>query len=234
MGSASRHRAVWAAAAISKGGLPMLKSAGFALLLSLAALWACSHTVVVPVPPRMELKSYGTLGIVEFASNSDPAINARATREFQTHIHAAQPGTRILELGTREAVLAAVGGRQLDTDALRKIGEKYGVDAIFLGDITYSEPKTDVKVTDLTKLEGSVRTEVRGDISSRLVETRTGASVWSSSAWTRRQVGRLNVSAEQGVSGTMNNSNPREEMVPTLVYHLTQDFRPSSVRQRVR
>jgi hypothetical protein len=79
-----------------------------------------------------------------------------------------------------------------------------------------------------------VRTEVRGDISSRLVETRTGASVWSSSAWARRQVGRLNVSAEQGVSGTMNNSNPREEMVPTLVYHLTQDFRPSSVRQQVK
>ena len=212
----------------------MLKSAGFALLLSLATLWACSHTVVVPVPPRMELKSYGTLGIVEFASKSDPAINARTTREFQTHIHAAQPGTRILELGTREAVLAAVGGRQLDADALRKIGEKYGVDAIFLGDIAYSEPKTDVSVTDFSKLEGSVRTEVRGDISSRLVETRTGASVWSSSAWARRQVGRLNVSAEQGVSGTMNNSNPREEMVPTLVYHLTQDFRPSSVRQRVR
>jgi len=212
----------------------MLKSAGLALLLSLATLWGCSHTVVVPVPPRMELKSYGTLGIVEFASNSDPAINARTTREFQTHIHAAQPGTRILELGTREAVLAAVGSRQLDADALRKIGEKYGVDAIFLGDIAYSEPKTDVKITDLTKLEGSVRTEVRGDISSRLVETRTGASVWSSSAWARRQVGRLNVSAEQGVSGTMNNSNPREEMVPTLVYHLTQDFRPSSVRQQVK
>ena len=79
-----------------------------------------------------------------------------------------------------------------------------------------------------------MRIEVRGDISSRLLETRTGASVWSSSAWARRQVGRLNVSAEQGVSGTMRSSNPREEMVPTLVYHLTQDFRPSSVRQRVK
>jgi len=212
----------------------MRKSARFALLLSLASLWACSHTVVVPVPPRMELKSYGTLGLMEFASNSNAAINAQTTREFQAHIHAAQPGTRILELGNRQAVLAAVGGRQLDADALRKIGEKYGVDAIFLGDIAYSEPKTDVKLSDVTKLEGGVRIEVRGDISSRLLETRTGASVWSSSAWARRQVGRLNVSAEQGVSGTMRSSNPREEMVPTLVYHLTQDFRPSSVRQQVK
>lgn len=207
---------------------------GFTLLLSLAILWGCSHTVLVPVPPRVDLKSYGTLGIVEFASNSDPAINARATREFLAHVHSAQPGTRILELGSRDAVLAAVGGRQLDADVAKRIGARYGVEAIFLGDIAYSEPKTDVTVTDIAKIEGRVRSEVRGDMSGRLVETRTGASVWSSSAWAKRQVGRLNVSAEQGVSGTMRGADPREEMVPTLVFHLTQDFRPSSVRQRVK
>jgi len=206
--------------------------AGFTLLLSLAMLWGCSSsTVLVSVPPRMDLKSYGTLGIVEFGSNSDGAINVHATRQFQQQIQAAQPGTRFIELGNREAVLAAVGGRQLDVDALRRIGEKYGVAAIFLGDIAYSEPRTDVKVTDLTKLEGGMRTEIKGDISSRLVETRTGASVWSNSAWARRQIGRLSVSAEQGVSGGLSKSNPREEMVPALVYQLTHDFRASSVRQ---
>jgi hypothetical protein len=211
----------------------MLKYAAIALL-SFATLWGCSHTVLVPLPPRMDLKSYGTLGIVEFASNSDPAINAHATRQFQEHIQAAQPGTPFLDLGSRAAVLAAVGGSQLDMDTLKKIGEKYGVAAIFLGDITYSEPKTDVNVKDLTKLEGGVRTEVRGDISSRLVETRTGASVWSSSAWAKRQTSRLSLSADQGVSGGMSNSDPRDEMVPTLVYHLTQDFRTTTVRQRVK
>lgn len=214
----------------------MRRSAGFALtlLLSLAMLWGCSHTVQVPVPPRVELQSFGTLGLVEFASNSSPVIDAQITREFESHIHAAQPGTRIVELGTRESLLAAVGGRQLDAQTLRRIGEKYGVDAIFLGSVNYSEPRADVKLTDATKLEGGVRIEVRGDISGKLVETRTGASVWSSSAWARRQLGRLNLSAEQGVSGAMRGSNPREEMVPVLVYHLTEDFRPSTVRQQVK
>ncbi len=161
----------------------MRKFAGIALLWSLALLWGCSHTELVPVPPRIDLRTYGTLGIVEFASNADAAVN----------IH-----------------------------------------AVFVGDIVYSDPKTDVKITDLTKLDGSVHTEIRGDISSSLTETRTGASVWSSSAWARRQIGRLSISAEQGVSGAMNNENPRDEMVPALVYHLTQDFRPTSVRQRVK
>ncbi len=212
----------------------MHRYAGFTLLLSLAMLWGCSSTVLVPVPPRMDLKSHGILGIVEFASNSERNINAHATRKFQEQIQAAQPGTRFIELGSRAAVLEAVGGTQLDTGALRKIGEKYGVAAIFLGDIVYSDPKTDVKLKDLARLEGGARTEVKADISSRLVETKTGASVWSSSAWARRQIGRVSVSAERGVSAAASKSNPREEMVPALVYQLTHDFRPSSVRQPAR
>lgn len=205
-----------------------------ALLLSIAALSGCSHTVVVPVPPRVDLKSYGTLGVVEFDSNGGPAVDARATREFQARIHAAQPGTRLVELGPRAALLAAVGGRQFDADTLKKIGAKHGLDAVFLGEIEYAEPRTNVRIDDIKKLEGGVRTEVRGDAASRLVETRSGASVWSSTSWATRQVGRLEVSAEQGVSGTFQSADPRELMVPALVFHLTHDFRPSTARQKVK
>jgi hypothetical protein len=202
-----------------------------ALLLLLALAGGCSNTVMVQVPPRMDLKPYGTVGIVEFGSNSERAINAHATRQFQEQVQAAQPGTRFIELGDRQTLLAALGGRELDVNALKKIGEKYGVGAVFVGDIAYSDPRTDVKIADLQKLEGGLRAEVRGDISSRLVETASGASVWSSSAWARRQLGNVNLSAEHGVSGSVSKSNPRDEMVPALVYHLTQDFRPSSARQ---
>jgi hypothetical protein len=212
----------------------MRPSTRFAMLLSALLLWGCSNTVLVPVPPRVDLQSYGTLGIVEFTSNSVPTINGHATREFQAHIHAAQPGTRIVELGTREELMAAVGARQLDAAAWRRIGDKYGVNAIFIGNIAYSDPRTNVKVNDSNKLEGGVRIDVRGDISSRLVETRSGANVWSSSAWAQRPLGSVNMSAEQGISGGMRAGNAREEMVPTLVRHLTQDFRPSSVRQQVK
>jgi hypothetical protein len=205
----------------------------FVLLLSFATLWGCSSTVTVPVPPRVDLQGFGTVGLLEFASNANDTINAQTTREFESHIHAAQPGTRIVELGNREALLAAMGSRTLDAPTLRKIGAKYGVDAIFVGTLSYSEPKTEVKVTDIARLEGGVRVELRGDINIKLMETRSGASMWSSSAWARRQIGRVNVSAEQGVTGAMRgSSNPREEMVPSLVYHLTEDFRPTSVRQK--
>ena len=201
----------------------------------LAVLCACSsNTVLVSVPPRMELKTYAPLGIVDFVSNAERSTSARATRQFQEHIQSAQPGTPFIELGDRETVLSAVGAKQLDATAIRKIGEKYGVRAVFVGELVYSEPRMDVRLSDVTKLDGGVRAEMRGDISSRLIDTATGASVWSSSAWARRQIGALQVSATQGVTGAMSKSNPREEMVPALVYHLTGDFRPSTVRQPVR
>lgn len=206
--------------------------AAFVILLALVVQWGCSRTVLVPVPPRMDLKSYGTLGIIDFASNSDPAISNYATQQFQEHVQGAYPGTPILELGNRETVLAAVGATQFDADAITEIGKKYGVTAVFLGDIVYSEPKTDIRITDISKLEGGVRTEIRGDMSTKLMETQSGASVWSSSAWAKRQIGSVSLSTRRGVSATMGDSNPRKDMVPALILHLTQDFRPKLVRQR--
>ncbi len=54
------------------------------------------------------------------------------------------------------------------------------------------------------------------------------AMLWGCS---RTVLGGVNVSAEHGVSGGITTSNPRDEMVPALVYQLTHDFRPTAVRQ---
>ena len=202
------------------------------ILLAFFLVSGCSSTVLVTVPPRVDLKGYGTLGVVDFTSNYGLG-SARAAQQLQEQIQSAQPGTRFIELGSRETVLAAVGRNQLDADAAKRIGKKYGVDAVFLGEIAYSDPKTDIRVNDLAKLDAGLRTEVKGDISARLVETASGASVWSNSGWVRRQVGRVNVS-EQGISGSMTRSDPREEMVPALVYQITHDFRPTIERQPVK
>ena len=157
----------------------MRKVAGFAaVLFSLVVLAGCSSTktVTVQVPPRADLQGFGTLGLVDFSSNASPTIDAQTTREFGSHIHAAQPGTRIVKLGNRDSLLAAVGSKDFDQLTMRKIGKKYGVDAIFVGNLSYSEPKTEVTIADVTKLEGAVRMDLRGDINIELLETRTFGS----------------------------------------------------------
>jgi hypothetical protein len=205
-----------------------------AVVLVLAFLSSCaSKTVLVHVPPQLDMGAYATTGIIEFAANADAAVAQHATRQFQASVQQAQPGTRFIELGTREHVLAAVGARELDPEAIKKIGQKYGVAALFLGEITYSDPKVDIVVHDPLKLQGSVKAEVKGDMSSRLMETNSGASVWSSSSWAKRQLGSVRVSGDIGIGGRVSQSSPREEMVPDMVYHLTHDFRSTSKRQRV-
>ena len=200
------------------------------MALALALLAACAKTVLVPVPPRMDLKPYGALGIVDFGTNYERALGARAARQFQEQVQGGQPGTPFIELGDRDLLLASIGARQLDAAALKRIGEKHGVAAVFVGELSYSDPILDVRVTDATKGQGALRAEVRADISSRLIETATGASVWSRSASTKRQIGGVSVS-DQGVRGGMKDSNPREAMVQALVYQITHDFRPSATRQ---
>lgn len=201
------------------------------VVMTLFFLWGCSNTILVPVPPRMDLKKYDTIGLIHFTTNSDTTLTAFATQQFQEHIQGAFPGTPILDLGTKEAVLKAIGATQLDADAMTLIGKKYRVSAVFLGEIVYSDPKTDVTFNDITTLNGSVRTEIRGDVSGKLMETQVGASVWSSSAWAKRQLTGVSVSPKRGVRTTIGDLNPRKEMVPTLMFHLTEDFRPRMVRQ---
>jgi len=206
-------------------------------ILALLALFvgACAQpTVLVSVPPRVDLARYATLGIVDFTSAPERALGERAARQLVEQVQAAQPGTRFIELGDRDTLLASVGSRQFDPRTLKKIGEKHGLAAVFIGELAYTEPMVDVKLTDLTKLEGGVRAEMKGEVSARLIETSTGASVWSRSTDARRQIGGVRVSAEQGVSGGMRGSDPREGMLSVLVYQLTHDFRPTTVRQPAR
>ena len=99
------------------------------------------HNPVRRSIPRMDLRRYGTIGIVEFATNSDPSLNSYATLQFQESVKEANPGLPILELGNRATVLAAVGATQFNPETITRIGKKYGVRAVFLGEIAYSQPK---------------------------------------------------------------------------------------------
>src|SRR6185295_3626333 len=110
----------------SKRGKFMLRRA----LLGTALLAGCSgggHYVNVDVPPRFDVAGMGPVGLIEFTSNADATINQYATQQFQQRLLAAQPGTRVVSLGSMDSVLASVGSSRLDGEAVKKIGKKYEV-----------------------------------------------------------------------------------------------------------
>ena len=207
------------------------------VLLSAAILDGCgggARYATVQVPPEVNLLGYETIGVIEVGSNADGAINRYATERFQSTIQSAQPGTRLIELGSMESVLGAVGARELDADAVRRIGARYRVAAVFQGEITYSQPKVNLGgIADMMSAQGSATVQMRGEMFAKLFETKTGASVWSNSSWATRQVGGVSVSREHAIAGSVQSSDPRHEMVGTLVHEVTTGLRPSTARQRI-
>lgn len=207
------------------------------VLLSLVAavvlMAGCATTVQVPVPPRVDLAAYPTIGLVGFSSNANGDVERLSTQQFLQALQAAQPGTRVVELGREERVLRSVDRRTWDARTLREVKDKHGVDAVLLGRINLEETRPDVDFSTAWKAL-SVRADVNALLTARLIETGTGATMWTDSSQATANV------AHAGFDGFGNGhfgaSDPEAvygEMIGCLVYEITDDFRVHYVTRRV-
>ena len=84
------------------------------IITAFVMLHGCSHTEKVLVPPRVELKAYRNIGVIEFSTNAENNLRQYVTQNFIQNVQSAQPGTRVLELGSKEKVLKSVKCHELD------------------------------------------------------------------------------------------------------------------------
>jgi len=209
-----------------KGNHRSLCAAAICAGLSLAA---CPSKVLVP--PRLDLGPWPRLGIIEFHHGPDPALGRLATREFIQMVQAAQPGSRILELGTEDHVLSQVRHTELNFDALKAIGDRFEIDAIFVGDLDLTGARPSLRVGNaMTSMKA--RADVTGVLTGRLLETRSGATVWSRSSKVSANVARVKIAKDQLPSfGVTDPRRVSAGLVPQLVYHLRHDFYASWQKQ---
>ena len=200
----------------------------FALFGATLLLFACSTpTVTVRVPPRVDLKSWPLIGVVEFTTNGYPPLAREATEKFIQNLEAAQPGARLLELGSGARILSELHRSAFDPGTIRAMGTRYGVAAVLLGRLQVSAMTPDIHVSR----EGnafSAAAKVDSDLSAKILETATGATVWSNGAHGRWSVGGLHYSGG-GLTG-LNYRGPAEQyrtMILDLAVTATDDFRPT-------
>lgn len=178
------------------------------------------------VPPSLDLASFQTLGVVEFSGGGQLGLGTAATEEFVTAVHAAQPGTPLLEL---DAASGGVG--RLAPDAIRALAKREGVDALFVGEIAESKGKPRVAI-DPAFATGSVSSERKAKISVRLIDGVSGATLWSASSERT-----IPVVAMSGAFGQLPNvrTTPADEaraiLMRDLVQDVTFDLRPRWVRR---
>jgi hypothetical protein len=198
------------------------------VLLSTAALVACGgKKITMEIPPQINLTTLGTIGVIAFDVQSNEPLPSDITLKFIQHLQAAQPGVPILELGSQTHVLREVGFEALDTDAVKAIGKKYGVDSLLTGVLKVSQSSPDVQVgNDLTSMRAA--SYVRGYLNIRLRQTRTGATVWSNGAHGKWKLAGLNLASGHLSSIGMNNvEDTYKKMLQELARVGTTDFRKS-------
>jgi hypothetical protein len=200
------------------------RTARACLIGALLILSACASKV--QVPPRVVLSEWGTIGIVSFQGGADPELAHMATARFVQMLQSAQPGARILELGSEHRVLSEVGHGQLDFEAVRALGSRFEVDALFWGDLEIGTAQPSVRFGEAFT-SANARADVSGQLATKLLETRSGATVWSRSSSASANVARIGVS-DAGLPsfGVTDPARAYEGLVHQLVANLGGDFHP--------
>jgi hypothetical protein len=194
------------------------------LLATALTLCGCAETITVTVPPRVDLKAFPTIGLIEFDAQPPGELGPDATQMFLGNLQAAQPGVRVLELGSRDKVLHEVGMVDLDPLAIRAIGEKYGVAAVLSGSVELSEVQPGIKLSsDLSALKAEAK--IGGKMSGKLWDSANGATIWTNSSWGSWPVARMSLT--EGGAGSFSYRNPsekRNQILMSLIKALNGDF----------
>ena len=198
----------------------------FVGVLLLIVSFGCSGTKheTVTLPPRIDLTQHDTIGVIDFTTTAKGKLGPLTTRRFTDLARRDQGLVRIIEFGSESEALSSVGESDVSTETLKALGRKHGVKTIITGELTVSEVKPDIRIHSWSS--GSISGKVNATLAVELIETDTGASIWSTSARSTRTVGHINV-FKDGVF-SFDAEDPESaygELVDSLVAQVTRDFR---------
>ncbi len=201
-----------------------MKGRASVVMLAMLAFGCASRTVLVALPPRIDLQSYKTIGIVEFASEPTDALNQVATQRFIAVIQASQPNVRFLELGPPAQLLRSAGRERIDPEMMKIVGRQHDVDTVFTGGYEISSLKPQLSIgQDLSSMSASAR--VRISLSVKQWDTKSGATLWTNARYGEWPVAKVRTGAGQPVLFSV--SDPRDryaEFMAELIGVVADDF----------
>jgi hypothetical protein len=192
------------------------------------ALSACSSKYAA-VPARLDLAPYGRVAVVAFTTEqSNAAMSTLATQRFAEALLASQSGVELLELDAADPSVKGWGANADAVALAQALGREKNVPAVFVGQLKVSgvKPRGNLSVSGM-----NVRAAVSAELTVRLLSTKTGGTVWRSSAAANGTVGRV---ALNGALPSIAMSDKEEafgEVVGELISNVTRDLRPTWVKQ---
>ena len=199
-------------------------------LVAAVILAACGHTTYVEVAPRLDLQPIGPLGLVTFTTvNARPSLGERASRQFVEHVLGAQSGIEVLEIEVSDSLLRYGAQNGYGPEFAKAIGREHGVSAVFLGQLEVSSAKPTGSIAGVRNMR--VGATVNGTLSVKLLSTRSGGTMWQSSATATEQVGQLSVSGGLPSVSARDPDDAYQAALERMVGEVTADLRPTWRRQ---
>ena len=198
-----------------------------AILLTLA-IQGCTERVLVP--PRIDLKQHEIVGVIDFDCSGKGELGPFLTDRFVDGIRRDQELVRIVRLGTEAEVLADIGQSRLDQNAFKAIGQKRQIKTIFTGNVVVSDVKPNFAIGQSLTHFG-VSADVDATLNAQMVETDTGASLWSRSSRAVERIGGVEIFGDK--SFTFDADDPENaygRLADSLVHAVTYDFRSRWIR----
>jgi len=204
-----------------------MKRIGIVLLacLFIATAGCAARYRTVRVAPRIDLTEHQIIAVVEFDSSSAGELGPLATRRFT-------------DLARRDQGLVRMMDVDLDTEqrnhtVFQDLGQRHGVRTILVGSLEVSDIRPNLSISK-TLRSGSLTANVDATLTVDLIESATGASIWSASARATRTVGHISVF--NGKNFTFDAEDPEQaygDLIDTLVAQVTSDFRATWVREPI-
>src|SRR4029077_1691928 len=107
----------------------------------------------------------------------------------------------------------------------QELGKLRGIDAVFAGHLKVTNPQPGGGLAGL--VSPHLDATVRLDLTVRLLSTRSGATLWRSSAWATDKVGQVGLVDGQLFFGAKDPKQAYGRMVNRLVELVTEDLRPT-------
>lgn len=204
----------------------LVRSVALAALVALSV--GCARYAIVP--PAVDLGAAGTLGLVTFrVENAKGDLDAVATQYFLREVMAAQR-VPVVELGAPEALLADLGKTAFDREAILAVGQRQGVEALFLGEIRVTEVKPRIDLAAPLSKTLFARAAFDIKVTARLVAAADGATLWTGSVARQATVGTVGMDGGVPVFSVRDKSAAMDDVLREVMFRLTWDFRPTRVR----
>ncbi|KKM23266.1 hypothetical protein LCGC14_1616960 [marine sediment metagenome] len=129
--------------------------------------------------PVIDLTEYGRVGFVDVSSSAEGEIARLASQQLiQKILEIDRDKITVIELGSEEEILRALGRERIDPETIQMIGKKYNVGVIVSGRLSISEVRPHIDISLIRESFG-VKADVDASLMVKLLETEGGGTLWT-------------------------------------------------------